>query len=461
MKKTIYSGLIALVLTWTSTSFAADTQQVLQAIAKQAQTSLCAVQFTLLVAGEETQRSGIGICIDSASGMMLTTAIPQQTPAEDVKDFTITPVGKDGVQLRAKLQGIDTMTGLAFIRCEEKANFTSVEFLAGANVALGDLVVSAGLNAGAPGNSPVLGAAYISSEQHVPNRLLRVTGGTLSMTGSVVFNAVGKAIGLVSTQPYQPFQMYQGQRTSQPLLLRNLEQTVSFLPVDEFVEILKNIPKEGQVVRPSWIGGIPVAVPESLREAKGLTGTAVMLDQVLPGTPAEKAGLKERDIIIGMNGAPIASVGNDELTASAFRQALARMKPGQSITLKVQGGEGPRDVVLQLEVMPLMPNEAPKLFQKELGFVLREKVPFDASSTDVNAKTPGLIVMGAAKRSAAADAKLKTNDLVVAIDGKGVVTVAEAEKAIQSCLDQTPPKNIDVTVLRGTAQETLTIIVPE
>lgn len=455
----VLSGVFTLV--FAAAAFGADVQQALKAAARQAQGAMCVVKCTFTIAGEETTRNGIGVCIDAASGLILTTAIPQQMQAEDIKEITLIPAGKNDVHLRAKLQGMDTMTGLAFVRCEEKSDFSAVEFLSGANVSLGDLVVSAGVNAGSPNNPLTLGAGYISCEQHVPNRVLRITGGMLSLTGSVVFNTEGKGIGLVTTQPFQPFQAYQGQKGTQTLLLRNLEQTVSFTPVDEFVQVLTNIPREGVIVRPSWIGGIPVAVPESLREAKGLTGPAVMLDQILPGTPAEKAGLKDRDIVVGMNGAAITSLGSDEMTASAFRQTIARMKPGESVTLTVQSGEGPREVKLQIEAMPLMPNESAKLFQKDLGFALREKVPFDVIGADANAKRPGLLVIAVAKNTPAAQANLQEGDLVTAIDGKGAVTVSAAEKAVKDCLGQNPPRDISVTVLRGTAAETLTIKVPE
>ncbi|MBN1943203.1 MAG: PDZ domain-containing protein [Phycisphaerae bacterium] len=458
MKKTLWSGVLTLVLA--AGAFGADVEKVLKAIHQKAETSLCFIECRVLVAGEETTHSGIGICIDP-SGLMLTTAIRPQTKAEDIREITAYAPGLDAKPLKAKLQGLEAMSGLSFVRVEEKHNWGAVEFQNSAGVALGDLVVSAGLNGGTPDRPITLGMGYVSNEQRVPNRIIRVTGGALSMIGSVVFNAQGRAIGLITTQPYVPYQAYRGQRSAQTLLLRNLDQTVCFTPVEEFVQLLTNIPKEGAVRRPCWIGGFFMAVPETLREAKGLTGQAVMLDQVIPGSAAEKAGLKNRDIVVGIDGAPIQSLGKDELTASALRQKTARMKPGETLTLTIQGSGGTRDVKVPVEEMPLTAAEAPKLFQKELGFALREKVPFDAISGDPNADKPGLIAFAVVPRSPADDGDLRKDDLVTAIEGRPVSTAVAAESIIRQTLEGAQGGSIKVTVQRGDMSETLTIKAPE
>lgn len=455
MKKTVLVGMAALM--FGAPAPAADVSQALKLVARQAQGALCVVECRILVGGEEIPRSGIGVCIE-ASGLILTMAIPPQTQVEDIREIVVVPSGPEGKRLRAKLQGLDALSNLAFIRCEDSHPWSAVAFQSAADVSIGDLVVSAGLNVSVPEKSVMLGMGYIANIQKAPNAILRVTGGALSMVGSVVFNAEGRAIGLVTNQPFQPFQIYGGPKGNpQTSLLRNLEQTVSFTPVEEFVELLKSIPSGGTIRRPSWIGGFFVPVPETLREAKGLTEAGLMLDQVLPGSAADKAGLKNRDVVVGINGGPIPTFGNDELTAGAMRQMIARMNPGEVVTLKVQDAAGTRDVKVTVEVMPLTPNEAPKLLQKTLGFALREKVPFDLASEDPNAQRPGLIVLAVAERSPAADADLRQGDLVTAIDGKLVSTVAVAEKLLQARLEGAEEAVVPITVQRGEMTETLTL----
>lgn len=457
MKKALLCGMVI----WMSagTMWGDDAQQALKTVAKTAAGALCVVEYKTSIGGTETPHDGIGVCIDP-SGLFMTTAIPAQTPLDEIQDIQVIPPGAEAKPIPAKLQGMDTFTGLAFLRCEASHNWTAVEFLKSANLSLGDRVLSAGLNTSLPDNALTLGMAYVGSEQHVPDRLIRVTGGTLSMAGSVVFNEQGKGIGLItSRQPYMPFQVYSRQRP-QTLMMYQTETTVSFTPVDEFAKILMNIPSGGAVQRPGWIGGFLVPVPELLRDAKKLTGTAVMLDRVLPGSSAEKAGLKNRDIVVGIDGQPLPSLGNDMLTARSIQQTLARKKTGETVSLTIQDAAGPRSVSVTIEPMPLTGNEAPRYLNKEVGLALREKVPFDEAGDDPNAKKPGLIVIAILKDSPAGKTDLRKDDLVTSIDGKSTLSIDAAKKAVENCLAQEPPKDISITVQKGELSETYTIKAP-
>ena len=457
MKKA-YLGL-ALVMMIVSLAAGAGVQQMLKSTAQRASGAFCLVECSVDMNGQTSPHKGIGICIDT-SGLLLTMAIPAQAKAESISNIRLTLPGVKAKQMSAELLGMDSLTGIAFLRAKEEHNWSVVAFQKNANVSLGDMVVSAGLNIRAAGAPLVLGLAYVSSEQRIPQRIFCVTGGALSMVGSVVFNAEGRAIGLVTSQPFLPYQVYSRGGSYRPSMLRNLEQAVCFTPVDEFVRVLTNIPQGGVVRRPSWVGGFLVAVPEGLRQAKGLAGPAVMIDQILPNGPATKAGLKDRDIVIGINGVPLESLGSDELTAHAVRQKIGRMSPGTEITLTVGQQGRQRDVTLKLEPMPVMPSEAPKLLNTTLGLAMREKVPLDQTNSDPSAKRPGLLVIAVGAKSPADWAGLHNGDLVIAIDDKSVSTVSLAEELFKARLEKKPPENIKVTVARGKETKTLTIRAP-
>lgn len=457
MKK-VWIGIVT-VLMFGSLAAGADVQQVLKNTVKRVEGAICLVDCKININGQESSRKGVGVCID-AEGLILTKTIPPRTKADSIKSVELVLPGVNGKRLPAEFLGMDSISGVAFLRAREKHAWSVVSFQKSANVSFGDLVVSVGLAVRSAGTPLVLGMGYISADQRIPQRALRVTGGTLTVLGSVVFNAEGRAIGLVTSQPFLTYQEYRRGGNYQALLLRNLEQTVSFTPVDEFVEVLTNIPQGGVVRRPSWIGAFFAVVPETLREAKGLTGPAIMLDQVMPGGAADQAGLKDRSIVVGLNGAPLESFGRDTLTVSGIRQKVARLAPGTEITFTVLQKGQKRDVKLKIQAMPIMPGEAPKLLDQILGLALREKIPYDRAGSDPNAKKSGMIVLGAAPNSPADRARLRKGDLVTAIDGKTVTKVARAEEVIKNCLDQDPPKDIEVTVLRGTATETLTIRAP-
>ena len=69
--------------------------------------------------------------------------------------------------------------------------------------------------------------------------------------------------------------------------------------------------------------------------------------KVIPGSPAEKAGLQVGDVLYALNGVPLRKENQD-----ALAKARKEWKPGQSVTYTVQRAGADRDVTLTLAPMP-------------------------------------------------------------------------------------------------------------
>jgi serine protease Do len=81
-------------------------------------------------------------------------------------------------------------------------------------------------------------------------------------------------------------------------------------------------------------GAAPAPSPTSgyLGVALDLEAAGVKISQILPGTGADKAGLKANDHVLSVNGEAVDS-------ADAFMTLLQRHKPGDVVTLKVMRGD--------------------------------------------------------------------------------------------------------------------------
>ncbi len=77
------------------------------------------------------------------------------------------------------------------------------------------------------------------------------------------------------------------------------------------------------------------------------SGGPLTVTKVVPGSPAEQAGLEAGDVLTAANGLPI-SASN----AEALQQAKAAWTPGKTVALTVRRGTAERVVSVKLAPMP-------------------------------------------------------------------------------------------------------------
>jgi serine protease Do len=132
-----------------------------------------------------------------------------------------------------------------------------------------------------------------------------------------VFNMAGEVIG-ISTAIYSPSGANAG---------------IGFAtPSDLARPVVDQLRREGRVER-GWLGvSVQDVVPEEAR-GSGAAGTAgarrgVLVAGVERNSPANRAGLRQGDLVIAMNGEPIS-------TSRALVRNVAALPPGQTMQLTV------------------------------------------------------------------------------------------------------------------------------
>jgi serine protease Do len=460
MKKLMPILTLALLVLPVLPAQADETSTAMQQVADRVGGALAVVRCQVKLDTGTQAMGGMAVCLDK-SGLLMTQAIDPRVNPDTITNLEVVIPGVGGKTLSARLLGIDPLTGLSFVKAEGSHPWQVVAFQKSSGTAPGKQVVSVGLALQDPAAPLAVGAGYVSTELRTPSRQVWVTGGMLTAPGSVVLDTAGRAIGLVMGQPMLRY-MAPSRQGGLNMALQGLDQAVAYTPVEEFVYILQRIPQDGKVRRLPWIGvGRFQAVSEVEAQANNINTPAVRVDEIIPGHAADKAGLKNRDIVVAHNGQPLEKLATPDLIASEFVRELMKQGTGQDVTLTVIRNGSRQDVKVSLAATPELPNEAPRLFNRQLGLLLREKVMLDQHlDKSPTANVPGMYVVGVGQRSPAAIAGLQAGDLVTAINGQPVGKAEQAGQLIDSFLQQNPPPDLQVSIQRGADTQMIVIRPP-
>ncbi len=449
MKRLILSTLMVLAFSHAAMA-ETDTETLLANAVKATANALVIVRYDYDDETGSRVVEGIGVCYDAKKGEFLTFAFDTNLRPSKIKNVRLILPGPEHKTLSAELLGIRASAGLGFVRAKEAYSWQAVKFAERSNVQIGQKVVSAGLMPGDRANTLYCGVGYISAKVRVPQEVYYVTGGRLTCNGSPVFGDGDLVIGLVAQIPFLDYDIV-SKGVPGRLSLKGRQESVFYLPVEEFVYALKRIPRTGGIARASWIGLLNMlGVDKEQAELMNLDLPAAMVGQVIPGAEAEKAGLKNGDVIVALNGLPLERLASPEMIAGDLMRKIARIPSGQKITLTLFESGERRDVSLTVTDMPLRSEEAERYFSGRLGLLVRQKVMLDPYMIkSPAAKIPGLPVVAVAQGSPAASGGLKRGDLITAVNGQQVKTVTVFKQIVEDSLIKEPDKTIVMLVRRG------------
>lgn len=237
-----------------------------------------------------------------------------------------------GKKVTATLVGKDAMTDLAVLKIDGTDVTTTAQFGDSSKITVGENVLAIG--------SP-LGSEYASSVTQgiisAKKRLVETTsengqnygGSTVIQTdaainpgnsGGPLINFAGQVIGINSM------------KLSTSSSGTSVEGMGFAIPSDQVVDIVNKLVKNGKVTRPaigiSLINLSEVTASEqksTLKIPDSVTGGVVVMSLTNNG-PADKAGLKKYDVIVGINGKKVSSQAD-------LREELYKNSLGDTITL--------------------------------------------------------------------------------------------------------------------------------
>lgn len=222
----------------------------------------------------------------------------------------------DGQRLQATVLGSDPMTDIALLKVEASADLPAVRFGTSAQIRPGDEVVAVGNPFGLGGTvtSGIVSATSRNIQSGPYDDFIQTDAAiNRGNSGGPLFNNAGEVIG-VNTAIFSPDGGSVG---------------IGFaVPSDLVQSIVADLQDDGSVTR-GWLGVRIKPMPPEIAQVLGYDAPrGAMIEAVTPESPADRAQLRQGDIILSFNGTPI-----DELRD--LTRAVAETAPQQNAEIVV------------------------------------------------------------------------------------------------------------------------------
>jgi Do/DeqQ family serine protease len=367
----------------------------------------------------ESKEMGLGSgVIVSQDGYVLTN----NHVVENADELTVEL--SDGRKFPAKVVGTDPKTDIAVVKIDA-TGLSAVTFADSDKIRVGDVVFAVGNPLGV-GETVTMGIVSAKSRNvHILDDVAGYedfiqTDAAINMgnSGGALLDAKGRLIG-INSAIVSPSRGNIG---------------IGFaVPVDLAASVMKSLIETGTVARGFLgVGAVPMTpdVAEQVGLPKETKGVIVIETQV--DSPAERVGIKRRDVILKVNGKPIEN--SDEL-----RLTISQLAPGSKVALDISRDGKPMAVDVTLAQFAEKPNEI--LDGVEVGKVsddIRRRLALDS-------RTTGLVVTAVDEKSEYAQ-ELPVGSVIAEINRNPVEDIASAKAALH------PGRNLLLVYSQGFAK---------
>lgn len=347
----------------------------------------------------EQRGTGSGFIV-SSDGIIMTNAHVVEGADEIIVRLT------DKREFKGKVLGSDKQTDIAVIKIEAK-NLPVLKIGDSGELKVGEWVAAIGSPFGLD-NTVTAGivsalSRNLPSDQYVPfiQTDVAVNPGN---SGGPLFNMKGEVVG-INSQIFSTSGGFMG---------------LSFaIPIDLAMQIKDQLVQDGKVTR-GYVGVYIQELSQELAEGFGLkTPEGALVTKVEKGSPAEKAGLTEGDIITALNGTKVTS-------SVSLPMLVSPIRPGTEVTLTVIRDKKERQMKVTVGTNRAAQAQAAAAENEtRLGISARE-----LSNEEIKAvETTGLLVTQAS--GLAAKAGIREGDILVSANGKLLKNEADLRSACQ------------------------------
>ena len=349
------------------------------------------------------QRSlGSGVIIDP-SGIALTNAHVVEN-ATNIEVVTV-----DGSKHKAKLIGLDKKTDLAVLKLDDgKVSFPSARLGDSDKMQVGDWVIAVGSPFGL--QSTVTAGIISAKARQIglgPFDDFLQTDAAINPgnSGGPLVNMQGEVIGINTA------------------IVAGGAGIGFAIPSNMARKIYTELQAKGRVTR-GWLGvSIQPLTPELAKSFGAKDNKGVLLSEVMPDSPAARAGLQSGDVLLEFQGKKMEAPAD-------LQRGVGLTSPGTTAKVKVWRDQSEKTLEVKIGEAPDEPREArgPSPQGKAiLGLDVRPVTPEIARQFNLRS-IEGVIVARVEDGSAAMEAGIQRGDVIREINRQKVGSVADFER---------------------------------
>jgi serine protease Do len=349
------------------------------------------------------QRSlGSGVIVD-ASGITLTNAHVVEN-ASNIEVVTL-----DGSKHKAKLIGLDKKTDLAVLKLDDgKATFAYARLGDSDKMQVGDWVIAVGSPFGL--HATVTAGIISAKARHIgqgPFDDFLQTDAAINPgnSGGPLVNMQGEVVGINTA------------------IVAGGSGIGFAIPSNMARKIYTELQAKGRVTR-GWLGvSIQPLTPELAKSFGAKDNKGVLLSEVMPDSPAAKAGLQSGDILLEFQGKRMEAPAD-------LQRAVGLSSPGMSTKVKVWRDQGEKSFDVKIGEAPDEQREARGPNQKGksiLGLDVRPLTPEIARQLNLRS-TEGVVVARVDDGSPAEEAGIQRGDVIREVNRQKVRSLSDFER---------------------------------
>ncbi len=318
---------------------------------------------------------------------------------EGADKITVSLEGGSTSGMDAKVIGTDPDTDLALLKVESRKSLPQLDFGDSDAMEVGEWVVAIGNPLGL--NNTVTAGILSAKGRDIhsgpyDNYLQTDASINPGNSGGPLLNMKGEVIGINTA-------------------IAASGQGIGFaIPSSLASRIIEDL-RTGKKVSRGWMGIAIQDVSEDMAKALGLEQLkGAIIGNVIPGEPAEAAGLRAGDVLVRVNGKDVAN-------ASEATRAIAALRPGTDAKVVVVRDGNEKTFTVRLGERASRGGKgspSARGSQFELGVNVSPLTPENRSRYQIDRSVRGLLIESVSPGSRAEMAGLRAGDVIVSVNQK-------------------------------------------